>query len=96
MHKEAYSESSKRALLSELEASGESVNAFSRRKGLGKSTIWNWRKSLKSSSAKSVKANFIELLETSYYELEVGDVVLKIPNTEPASKVAELAKALLC
>lgn len=88
-----YSAREKKSLLSELSRSGESVSEFSRRKGLATSTLWKWRRN---SNEGEIGDDFIEVQEHEQYELQVGDLTLRIPCTEKVERVVELAKALSC
>ena len=88
-----YSESEKQQLLAELSSSNESITEFCRRKGLGSSTLWKWRKGSQT-KPRSVSDDFIELGPVDHYELVLGKVVLKVPRTESALRVADLIRAL--
>jgi len=90
--KRQYSASEKRKIVMELSRSDESQATFCKRKGIGSSTLWKWRKEYGS----DIKEEFIELKSDNYYELKLGAVVLRIPSTESAIRVAELAQALAC
>jgi transposase-like protein len=90
--RKSYSESEKQALLKEFDSSSEGATSFCHRKGLGKSTFWKWRKAAQSKCSN----DFIELGTVDYYELVMGNVVLRVPRAESAVRLAELAQALSC
>ena len=85
-----YSEQERERLLCELNRSGLSAEQFSKGVEVSASTLCKWQQRKRRISNKS---EFVEL-GISYYELQRGSVVLKVPSTEKAERIAELMSKL--
>ena len=84
----------KQRLLGELEASGSSVAAFARERGLSAWTIYAWRKQVREDAGR--QSPFVELQvasepqTASTIELELPAGILSLLNTHPGAHAAAL------
>lgn len=86
-----YSRSERERLLKEFKRSGLSAAEFSKKVEVSASTLCKWSKKRRVSNG----VEFIELgAQRSYYELQRGEVVLKVPSTEKAERISELMRSL--
>jgi len=84
-----YSSKAKAELLQKLRESGLSIPAFSRQVGVTDVTLYKWRK--------ESRGDFIEIgAAPLHYEIQRGEVILRVPATERAERLGELMNELSC
>lgn len=78
--------------IKEWESSSETQASYCRKNSLSLATFKYWRDRVR--DAESIKSgeSFVRVCGSESVELVHGSVVLKIPNTTPASWVAELLR----
>jgi hypothetical protein len=82
------------SILEEYSCSGQSLEVFSRERGISPSSMYRRLRKLNCG-----EGEFVELPRPwmpSQYEVLVNGVTLRIPSSETANRIAELVKALGC
>lgn len=94
-------ESKWRALIAEQERSGQSVREFAAARGVAAGTLYWWRSRLRDPSEDLVRVAVVEgaVADSSWcgsFELQLGDVTLRIPAGFDDGDLRRLLQALRC
>jgi len=89
-----------RKVLSELAKSGDTVQAFARRRGMSAWTLYDWRRRFGSARRKARQAEFVAVevddrpSSSTPFEIKVGDVVVRVPANFNDADLVRLVRAL--
>jgi transposase-like protein len=90
-----------RALIEAQEQSGQGVREFAAARGVNATTLYWWRSRLRQRGAALVPVTVLERAEASdsacsAFELEMGEITLRIPRGFAESDLRRLLQALRC
>ena len=97
----SYSSNEKEKLVRAYEASDLSLSDYSRKAGVASSTLSGWLKKgskLSENAKRNTKpsSEFLELKESSWYEIQIGEISLRVPTTVSTEHLSKLCKQLSC